>query len=152
MQFRRITRLTFCGGPIRSHYELRQNLASLGCDFWVLTTGARGLDAPSMSRRTGNLFLRKTSESAVAIDIYAILRPQSCASTWSIHSRRGHCAPHRILQLPHVPDAIPLPLAQETFRLVAPRWIAVLGRLNPLHPNSNLGFPLVYHKVEMMGE
>jgi hypothetical protein len=143
MQFRRFTRLTSYGGPIRSSYELCRNLALLGCDFRVLTTDASGLDPPSMSRRTRKFVLRKASESAIAIDIYAILRPQSwCVYLVNIFAGRTLC----------VPDAIPLPAAQETCRLVAPRRIAVLGRLIPPHPKGNLGFPLVYHQVEMMGE
>jgi hypothetical protein len=49
---------------------------------------------------------------------------QSWCSTWSIHSLGGHCA---------FQDGISLPGAQETCRLVAPRRIAVLGRLIPPH-------------------
>ena len=67
----------FYGGPIRSSYELCRNLALLGCNVRVLTTDASGLDGFSMSRRTRKFLLRKASESAIAIDIYAIVCPQS---------------------------------------------------------------------------
>jgi hypothetical protein len=101
-----------------------------------------------MSRRTKEFLLRKAFEPDIAIDIDAILCPQS----WCVHLLGGHCAPHWSIQLPRVPDAIPLPGAQETCRLVAAPRIAVWRRPIPTHPEGNLGFPLVYHQVEMMRE
>jgi len=142
----------FYGAPIRSSYELCRNLALLGCEVRVLTTDAGGLHAVLDVEKDKEVPFEGGFRVRYCHRHYAILCPQSCASIWSIHSLGGNCPPHRSIQLPHVPDTIPLPGAQETCRLVAARRIAVLGRLIPPHPEGNLGVPLVYHQVEMMGE
>jgi hypothetical protein len=62
-----------------------------------------------MSRRTRKFLLRNASESAIAIDIYAILRPQS----WCVYlvntfaGRKLYSSSEYTIQLPHVPDTIP---------------------------------------------
>src|ERR1700674_32687 len=112
MQSRRFTRLIL---------TVRQSVPATNC----------GLHAVLDAEKDKELFLREASESAIAIDITPFCVRRVGASTWSIHSLGGNCPSHRSIQLPHVPDTIPLPGAQETCRLAAARRIAVLGRAHP---------------------
>jgi hypothetical protein len=110
----------FYGEPIRSRYELCRNLALLGCDIRVLTTDAGGLDALDVDvEKHREVPSRKASGFVIATDVYAILIPALATITGPIHSLGRRCASHRSIQLPDVPDAVPLPGAQETCRLVA---------------------------------
>lgn len=81
--------------------------------------------------------MRKPSESATAIDIYAV-RPLG----QYIAERTLYTSPE--YTTPHDPDAIPAPGAQETYRLVTPRRIAALGRLIQPHPKRQSGIPFGY--------